>query len=122
MFGYTEPDKAKIIINVWALRRDPAVWSNAGCFQPERFISSFDDFKGINFEFIPFGAGRKTCPGISFASVNIELALARLLYHFDWKLSNSATPEELYMPKIFGASSRRDKNLCLIGILYVPFS
>lgn len=78
IFGYKVPEKAKVIVNVWALGRDPEIWSNPDCFHPERFIGSSIDFKGTNFEFLPFGAGRRMCPVISFASANIELALAHM--------------------------------------------
>ncbi|KAI9116305.1 hypothetical protein K1719_012472 [Acacia pycnantha] len=63
------------------------------------------DFGGTNFEFeyIPFDAGRRMCPGVNFAIPNIELPLANLLYHFGWKLPNGFTHEEFDMSELFGA-------------------
>ena len=77
---------------------------HADCFHPERFQGSHIDFRGANFEFIPFGVGRRICPGISFALANIELVLSQLLYHFNWKLPNEIKPEEIDMSESFGLS------------------
>ncbi|GMN27667.1 hypothetical protein TIFTF001_001748 [Ficus carica] len=120
IFGYEVPGKTKVIVNVWAIGRDPDIWSNADCFQPERFIGSSSDFKGTNFEFLPFGAGRRMCPGISFASANIELALAPMLYHLRWKLDNGTKPDELDLIESFGGTSRMGNDLYAIATPFVP--
>lgn len=120
IFGYEIPYKTKVIINLWALGRDSKHWKNAECFQPERFHASSIEFIGTNFEFIPFGAGRRVCPGISFGVSNIELALSQLLYHFDWKLANGGKLEELDLTEIFSATNRIKNNLLLIANPFVP--
>lgn len=120
IFGYEVPEKAKVIVNVWAIGRDPDIWSNADCFQPERFIGSSFVFKGTNFKFLPFGAGSRMCPGISFASANIELALAQMLYHFHWKLANGTKPDELELIESFGGTSRMGNDLYAIATPFVP--
>ncbi|KAL4654960.1 hypothetical protein ACB092_01G417500 [Castanea dentata] len=119
--GYDITTKTKVIVNVWAIGRDPDYWVNADCFQPERFHGSSVDFKGNDFEFLPFGAGRRMCPGITFGIAIIELALAQLLYHFDWKLPNEVKPEELDMTENFGSTCRRKNDLYLNVTPRFPF-
>ncbi|XP_034198077.1 cytochrome P450 71D8-like [Prunus dulcis] len=120
--GYTIPAKAKILINAYAIGRDPKLWADPECFQPERFQGSSIDFKGNNFELLPFGAGRRIFPGISFATSNIELGLAQLLYHFNWNLPNGTKLEALDMADNFGITARRKNNLHLIATTYIPFN
>ncbi|KAI9092073.1 hypothetical protein K1719_028008 [Acacia pycnantha] len=117
--GYEIPIKTQVTINAWALGRDPNYWYDAEKFIPERFQDNSDiDFKGTNFEYIPFGAGRRMCPGISFGLAGIELPLACLLYHFDWELPNGMKPEDLDMTEAFAVTARRKRNLFLIPTHY----
>ncbi|CAI0409978.1 unnamed protein product [Linum tenue] len=120
--GYHIPAKAKILINAYAIGRDPETWVDPDCFRPERFEGSVVDFRGTNFELIPFGGGRRICPGISFATANIDLALAQMLYHFDWKFPEGMTHEEMDMSEIFGITARKKHNLHLVPVLRIPFS
>ncbi|KAB1228284.1 Cytochrome P450 71D10 [Morella rubra] len=119
--GYEIPSNMKVIINVWAIGRDPEYWIDAECFRPERFHSSSVDFKGANFEFIPFGGGRRICPGILPGLASVELALSQLLLHFDWKLPNEIKPEELEMSESMGLTIKRKNNLYLIATPWNPF-
>ncbi|XLT26672.1 hypothetical protein HN873_057964 [Arachis hypogaea] len=117
--GYQIPAISRIIINAWAIGRDPRYWVDAMEFKPERFVDNYSiDNRGTNFEFISFGGGRRMCPGIAFATPNMELPLAQLLYHFDWKLPNGIKNEELDMSELFGITIRRRNDLCLIPIIH----
>lgn len=118
--GYEIPEKTRIMVNAWAIGRDPKCWDEAETFKPERFLDNPIDFRGANFDYIPFGVGRRICPGINFAICSIELPLANLLYHFDWNLPNGITHEEFKMTEKFAASVRRSENLCLIPIHHNP--
>ncbi|RWR97020.1 Cytochrome P450 71A1 [Cinnamomum micranthum f. kanehirae] len=93
--GYHIPAKTRVFINAWAIGRDPMSWENAEEFCPERFAHSSVDFKGQDFELIPFGAGRRSCPGIAFGISSVELALANLLYWFNWEMPKGLTKDNL---------------------------
>ncbi|KAM7503729.1 hypothetical protein LguiB_002633 [Lonicera macranthoides] len=117
--GYEVPNKTRVIINGWAIGRDPKHWTNAECFEPKRFDGSLVDLKGTNFEFIPFGAGRRMCPGVVFGIANIELPLAQLLYRFEWKLPNGIKPDQLDMEETLGTTAARKNELYLIASPYI---
>ncbi|KAJ6971804.1 cytochrome P450 82A4-like [Populus alba x Populus x berolinensis] len=83
--GYHIPAGTRLSTNLSKIHRDPQVWSDPDEFQPERFLTTHKDcdFLGQHFEFIPFGSGRRMCPGISFALQVLNLALATLLHGFN---------------------------------------
>ncbi|WOH10598.1 hypothetical protein DCAR_0730067 [Daucus carota subsp. sativus] len=95
--GYDIAAGTMVIINAWAIGRDPATWNKPEQFEPERFLNSSIDFKGHDFQLIPFGAGRRGCPGIAFAMATNEFVLANLLHKFDWKLPEGKNWEDLDM-------------------------
>ncbi|XP_047326644.1 premnaspirodiene oxygenase-like [Impatiens glandulifera] len=122
IFGYDIPEKTRVIVNAWAIMRDPEQWKEPDKFIPERFESndSYVDMKGTDFRYIPFGAGRRICPGLTFAIASIELPLAALLYHFDWSLADGINPAELNMEETSGLTCRRKENLSLIAYHFDP--
>ncbi|XP_058070637.1 premnaspirodiene oxygenase-like [Magnolia sinica] len=118
--GYEIPIKSRVIINVWAIGRDPQHWDDPENFKPERFDGSSIDYKGAHFELLPFGAGRRVCPAIPFGIANVVLLLAHLLYYFDWKLPDEMNGKDLDMTEVFGITVHRRSNLYLIPIPHVP--
>ncbi|KAJ0870974.1 putative geraniol 8-hydroxylase [Helianthus annuus] len=88
--GYMVPKDAQIMCNMWAMGQDPNVWSDPQRFKPERFLEVEIDFKGRDFEFIPFGAGRRMCPGLPLADIMLHLMLGSLIHKFDWKIEGGS--------------------------------
>nr|ACM69384.1 putative ferulate 5-hydroxylase [Phyllostachys praecox] len=116
--GYTIPAKSRVIINAWAIGRDPRYWDDAEEFKPERFEEGTVDFMGSSYEFIPFGSGRRMCPGFNYGLASMELALVGLLYHFDWSLPEGVA--ELDMAEAPGLGVRRRSPLLLCATPFVP--
>ena len=113
---YDIPPETSFIINAWAIGRDSKYWDVPIEFKPERFLKSNVDFKGQDFQFVPFGAGRRICPGITFAMSTIELTMANLLYHFDWKLPDGMNEEVLDVSETTGLVARKKSNLILVAV------
>ncbi|KAF7844724.1 geraniol 8-hydroxylase-like [Senna tora] len=114
--GFVVPKNAQILINVWAMGRDSSVWENPNQFMPERFLESEIDFKGHDFELIPFGAGRRICPGLPLANRTVHLTLASILHCYDWKLPNGLEPEDMDMSERFGITLQKALPLQAIPI------
>lgn len=85
LVGYHIPAKTRLIVNLKKLQKDPLVWEDPDEFRPERFLTTHKDFdvRGQHTQFIPFGSGRRMCPGVSFANQVMHLTLANLLHGFE---------------------------------------
>ena len=118
---YTILKDTRILVNAWAIGRDPLVWgSDADVFRPERFTSGElrdVDYRGNHMELIPFGAGRRICPGLPLASRMVHLIVANLLWSFDWKLPEGTAPADLSMAENFGITLCKAEPLVAIPIL-----
>ena len=105
--GYDIPAGTRVLVSVWSIGRDPALWDAPEEFMPERFLGSKLDVKGQDYELLPFGSGRRMCPGYSLGLKVIQVSLANLLHGFTWCLPNDMTKEELSVEEIFGLSTPR---------------
>ena len=116
LYGCTVPKNAQILVNLWALGRDPKVWENPEVFSPERFLTCDIDVKGRDFGLLPFGAGRRICPGMNLAYRMLTLMLATLLQSFDWKLPDEMNSKNLDMDEKFGIALQKTKPLEIIPV------
>uniref|UniRef100_A0A7N0SZ89 Cytochrome P450 n=1 Tax=Kalanchoe fedtschenkoi TaxID=63787 RepID=A0A7N0SZ89_KALFE len=109
--GYTIPENTRVLVNLWAIHRDEKLWPEPDSFLPERFLDdgklSVDLIKGHGFELLPFGAGRRICPGMPLAHRMVHLMLASLLHKFDWKLENGMMAEDMDMGDKFGITLQK---------------
>ncbi|KAI3761393.1 hypothetical protein L1987_51807 [Smallanthus sonchifolius] len=115
VMGYDVEKGTRIIINAWAIARDPKVWDDPNEFRPRRFLNCTIDFKGHDFDLIPFGAGRRGCPGIAFAMTTNESLLANLLHIFDWELPNGGKEDDLDMNEQPGLTVRKKVPLLVVA-------
>ncbi|KAF8751320.1 hypothetical protein HU200_012201 [Digitaria exilis] len=95
--GYDIPKGANVIVNVWAVARDPNVWDNPLEFRPERFLQENIDIKGADFRVLPFGAGRRVCPGAQLGINLVASMIGHLLHNFSWRLPEGTRPEDVEM-------------------------
>ncbi|XP_006360236.1 geraniol 8-hydroxylase-like [Solanum tuberosum] len=114
--GYTIPKDSQVLVNVWAIGRDSSLWEDPLDFKPERFWESEIDFRGRDFELIPFGAGRRICPGLPLAIRMVPVALGSLLNTFNWKLHGGIAPKDLDMEESFGITLAKTQPLLAIPI------
>nr|AHI15951.1 flavonoid 3',5'-hydroxylase [Pohlia nutans] len=109
-FGYNFPAKTRVLVNVWAIGRDPGIWHEPLVFNPDRFLKKdlmHVDVRGQHFELLAFGAGRRVCPAVSMGVLVVQFIVARLLHSFQWKLPDHTKPEDLDMTELFGLTLPR---------------
>ncbi|CAL5324313.1 unnamed protein product [Camellia sinensis] len=113
--GYRIPARSRVMINAWAIGRDPNSWEDPETFRPARFLKeNVPDFKGSNFEFIPFGSGRRSCPGMQLGLYALDMSVAHLLHCFTWELPDGMKPSELDMGDVFGLTAPRATRLVAV--------
>ncbi|XP_026657221.2 geraniol 8-hydroxylase-like [Phoenix dactylifera] len=117
--GYTIPEGSRVFVNVWAIHRDPSLWEDPLEFKPERFLDSTNkwDFSGNDFNYFPFGSGRRICAGISMAERMVGYSLASLLHSFEWKLAEGT---KLDLEEKFGIVLKKAKPLVAIPTPRLP--
>jgi cytochrome P450 len=119
--GYAVPRGCTVIFNSWAMMRDPAAWERPDEFRPERFLDEAIEvvdfrFRGKDFEFLPFGSGRRVCPGVPMAERVVPFVLASLLHAFEWRLPDGMSVEQLDVSEKFTTA-----NVMAVPLKAVPF-
>nr|VDD37714.1 unnamed protein product [Brassica oleracea] len=115
--GYNIPKKTWIHVNIWAVHRNPNVWKDPEAFIPERFMDNEIDYRGLNFELLPFGSGRRMCPGMGMGMSLVHLTLVNLLYRFDWKLPEGMSPKDVDLEESYGLVCPKKVPLELIPVI-----
>ena len=108
--NYLIPTKSRVIVNAWAIGIDPRIWEDPLEFKPKRFVGKdFDMIRYSQLRMIPFGVGRRSCPGFSMAITTIEIALAHIFHYINWRNEG-----EMYMNKFVGDTIPKEENLIFI--------
>ncbi|KAK6262961.1 hypothetical protein QUC31_008777 [Theobroma cacao] len=117
--GYTIPKGSTVFLNIWSIHRDPHIWDNPSEFQPERFLNNPDkfDYYGNDFRYMPFGSGRRRCPGLPLGEKMLYLMLASLLHSFEWKLPKGTEHD---LSSKFGIVMKKKNPLLLIPTPSLP--
>ncbi|KAL5722183.1 hypothetical protein ACHQM5_005732 [Ranunculus cassubicifolius] len=116
--GYHIAKSTRIIVNAWAIGRDPKTWSNnAEEFNPERFMNSNVDVRGNDIQLIPFGSGRRKCPALELGLRQVHFVLAQLVHCFDLELPDGVSPRDVDMKELFGLTTPR-ANPLLVAPVY----
>ncbi|QCE03839.1 cytochrome P450 [Vigna unguiculata] len=113
--GYKIPAKTIVYVNAWAIHRDPNTWKDPDEFLPERFLDNAIDFRGQDFELIPFGSGRRICPGMIMAIASLDLILVNLLRSFDWELPTGVKKEDIDVEVLSGLTQHKKNPLCVLA-------
>lgn len=90
------PPNTQAYVNVWAIGRDPNAWEKPEEFWPERFLDNIIDMQGQHFQLLPFGSGRRGCPGWLLGRLNVQIMLASLLQGFEWHISGELDLSETF--------------------------
>jgi cytochrome P450 len=118
--GYDILAKTPIIVNLWAIHRHSSTYDDPWDFNLERFVGNGVDVKGVDFELLPFGSGRRACPGMPLGLMQVQYELARLLHSFTWKLPIGENPQNMDMGEVFGVTLPKVVPLELIPIARLP--
>ncbi|XP_050229879.1 cytochrome P450 83B1-like [Mercurialis annua] len=118
--GYDIRKNTLVYVNAWAIGRDPETWEKPLEFCPERFLDSDMDMRGQDYELIPFGAGRRICPGMYIGIANVELSLANLLYKFDWEMPCGMKRDDIDVDSVLpGIAVHKRDHLLLVAKNYI---
>lgn len=105
--GYLIPAGTQAYVNIWAIGRDPQLWKDPLEFNPDRFLGSPIDLAGFDFELLPFGSGRRKCPGMNMGLLEVQYILAVLIQSCDWSFPPGQSPEDFDMTEGVGIVNHR---------------
>jgi len=120
LLNYKIPANTIVLVNIWAIGRDPELWKNPLEFDPDRFSNSNIDVGGLNYNLLPFGSGRRRCPGFNLAQRMVQYSLATILHAFDWFPQPGIKPEDMNMMETFGSICPKVEPLVAIAKLRLP--
>lgn len=113
--GYDIPKGTAVLINTWSIGRDPSSWDAPEEFLPERFLGEEDiDVSGTNFALLPFGSGRRRCPGYRLGLRIVGTTLANLLHGFEMRLVEGMRPQDICVEELYGLTTRPKESVELI--------
>ena len=119
VLGYNLPEHTRQILNLFAIHRDPNVYENPDTFDPDRFLEKHrevDHTSGYgSYELMPFGVGRRMCPGYRVGDVVVHLVLGNLLHSFNWSLPKGGSVEGFDMAEVMSAVVARKNPLHLVA-------
>ncbi|XP_074284367.1 cytochrome P450 98A3-like [Silene latifolia] len=118
--GYDIPTASNVLINVRGIARDPSIWKNPLEFKPERFMEEDVDLKGHDFRFLPFGSGRRACPGAQLGFNLVTSILGHLLHHFNWAPADGLMQEDIDMSEKLGFLAQMQTPLQAFAIPRLP--
>ncbi|EFJ16442.1 hypothetical protein SELMODRAFT_268606 [Selaginella moellendorffii] len=110
--GFTIPAGALVYLSSYAIGMDEKFWKEPLEFRPQRFIEQDIDVFGQNFHFVPFGTGRRVCPGAKLGLDTVRIGVATLVQGFDWELDQD--PAKLDMAETFGLVCQKTQPLVAI--------
>ena len=114
--GYRVPKGTSVFVNTWAIGRNPQFWNEPDVFRPERFLEKQISFYGKDFEFIPFGSGKKSCPGLPYAARVVPFLLALMLAQFDWRLPDGMEHKDVDLTEKFANGLKMAVPLCVVPV------
>lgn len=116
VWGYELPAGTQLLLNFYAIHRDPRVWERPLEFDPERFVRHPEiDVRGNYYGLIPFGSGRRQCPGMHLGILFVHIGVARLVQGFEMTLPGGVDGADLDMSEMFGGTTPRKVPLAVVA-------
>lgn len=112
--GYMIPADSLLFVNIWSMSRNPEIWDNPTAFRPERFLDKEIDIKGQHFELLPFGTGRRGCPGVVLAIQEVTVAIGTMIQCFHWNLPDGSGRVDMTEQQGLSAPRAHDLICCVV--------